>query len=105
MEEPNLSYIHSLSGGDKVFEEKILSVIKLEFPLEKAVYYKNLENKNYMKAAENVHKLKHKISILGLERSYEIAIQYENNLKANNSSLKTEFNTVLQIITNYLNTL
>ena len=38
MEQPNLSYIHSMSGGDKAFEEKIINIIKTEFPLEKEEY-------------------------------------------------------------------
>jgi hypothetical protein len=32
---------------------------------------KNL--KNYLEAAQSVHKLKHKISILGLDKSYYLA--------------------------------
>ena len=99
---PNLSYIKSLSGGDADFKEKLISVIKLEFPEEKAIYFKNIEVKNYKEASENVHKLKHKISILGLERSYEIAERFENNLKEGATTLKKEFEDILQTITNYL---
>ena len=77
-EQPNLSYIHQLSGRDPVFEEKLISIIKKEFPEEKARYFKHLEEKNYKLTAEDVHKLKHKISILGLEASYYLAENYEN---------------------------
>ena len=35
MNKPNLTYINKLSGGDKAFEEKIISIIKEEFPIEK----------------------------------------------------------------------
>ncbi|MBB3124039.1 HPt (histidine-containing phosphotransfer) domain-containing protein [Mesoflavibacter sabulilitoris] len=105
MEQPNLSYINTLSGGDKEFETQLLDVVKKEFPTEKETYYKNLNNKNYKLAAENVHKLKHKISILGLSKSYDIAIDYENNLLDHNTDLKEEFDNILTVITNYLDKL
>ena len=102
MEQPNLSYIHSMSGGDKAFEQKLLNIIKLEFPKEKEVYYANYTEKNFKHAAENVHKLKHKISILGLAKSYEIAVAFENNLLDGNTNLNEEFESILNTITNYL---
>ncbi|GGX05059.1 Hpt domain-containing protein [Aquimarina muelleri] len=105
MEQPNLSAIHKLSNGDKIFEEKIFNVIKREFPEEKAQYFIHLEKGDYVKAAEDVHKLKHKISILGLEKSYEIATDYEKNLKSGTYDLKEEFEKILQMITEYVNTL
>jgi HPt (histidine-containing phosphotransfer) domain-containing protein len=102
MEQPNLSYINSMSGGDKRFEEKLIKIIKDEFPIEKKVYFHNLKSKNFKLAAENVHKLKHKISILGLENSYEIAVAFENNLLEGNTNLSQEFESILVNITNYL---
>lgn len=105
MEQPNLSAIHELSNGDKTFEEKIFNVIKREFPEEKARYFSNLEKGEYIKVAEDVHKLKHKISILGLEKGYEIATDYEKNLKSGTYDLKEEFEKVLQMITEYIHTL
>lgn len=105
LETPNLTYIHSLSGGDKDFELKIISVIKKEFPLEKDIYSNNLKSKNYQEVAEIVHKLKHKISILGLEKSYELAVRYEDNLKEGDFSLKDDFQMILQTMTNFLNSL
>ncbi len=105
MEQPNQSYIKSLSGGNIEFEKKLISVIKTEFPIEKSIYLKNITAKKYKETAENVHKLKHKISILGLEKSYEIAVQYENDLRKNNTILKDDFETILQVITNYLITI
>ena len=102
MEQPNLSYIHSMSRGDKAFEQKLINIIKLEFPKEKEVYYENYTSKNLKQAAENVHKLKHKISILGLAKSYEIAVAFENNLLEGNTNLNEEFESILNTITNYL---
>jgi HPt (histidine-containing phosphotransfer) domain-containing protein len=102
MEQPNKSYIHSLSGGDTVFEQKLIDIIKNEFPDEKKVYFKNMAEKKYKLAADNVHKLKHKISILGLERSYETAVAFENNLLDGSIELKDKFESILTIMTNYL---
>ncbi|MCB4799404.1 Hpt domain-containing protein [Neotamlana laminarinivorans] len=102
MEQPNLSYIHSMSGGDKAFEQKLINIIKEEFPQEKQAYYNSASAKQLKETAENVHKLKHKISILGLEKSYEIAREYEENLVEGNTNLENEFNNILQNITDYL---
>ena len=63
MEQPNLTYIHSMSGGDTVFEKKIIDIIKKEFPEEQASYYVNFNSGNYKLAATIVHKLKHKLTI------------------------------------------
>ena len=102
MEQPNLSYLNQLSGGDKAFEDKLISIIKAEFPEEKTVYVKNITSNNFKEAAENVHKLKHKISILGLEKSYEVAVNFENNLFKNNTEGKDDFEIILKNITNVL---
>ncbi len=105
MEHPNLSYINELSGGDEAFKNKLITIIKKEFPEEKDVYFKNFKAKNFKASAENVHKLKHKISILGLEESYKIAEDFEDNLKESNVSGYETFNEILQNITDYLETL
>ena len=102
MEDPNLSYINSMSDGDKIFEKKLIAIIKSEFPEEKQTYLNNIAAKNYKLTAENVHKLKHKISILGLEKSYEVAVAFENNLLEGNTTLQNEFESILTIITKYL---
>jgi len=68
LETPNLNYIEALSGGDITFKAKLIEVIKNEFPKESEAYFSNITQKNHQKAADDVHKLKHKISILGLEK-------------------------------------
>ena len=45
-------------------------------------------------AAESVHKLKHKISILGLNKSYYIAEKFEDNLKDNSTELQSDFDAI-----------
>lgn len=105
MEQANLSYIESMSGGDKAFEQKLIDIIQKEFPEEKEVYFNNINAENFKEAAENVHKLKHKISILGLVKSYEVAVDYENNLIDNSTKGKEDFESILQLMTDFLETL
>ena len=105
MEHPNRSYIDSLCRGDKIFELKLIKVIKSEFPIEKQTYYEALEAKNFKELAEAVHKLKHKISILGLEKGYELAVQYENEIHEEQLGLSQIFEDILEKMTEYLRTL
>lgn len=105
MEQPNLTYIYKLSGGDKAFEQKLIAIIKRELPIEKNKYSQSILNHDWQKASEHVHKIKHKISILGLEKSYIIATDFENNLRENNLDLKNEFEAIMQVMTNFLETL
>ena len=105
MEQPNLSYIESMSGGDKAFEQKLIDIIQKEFPEEKQIYLDNISAENYKEAAENVHKLKHKISILGLINSYETAVTFEHNLVDGSKEGQNEFEAILQNMTDFLETL
>lgn len=101
-ETPNMSYIHQLSGGEKEFENRLIAILKREFPIEKETYENNLQKSNYQLCAENVHKLKHKISILGLEQGYEFAIKYEEELKTGNPKLSKEFNAILEVMNQFI---
>jgi len=96
IEQPNMSYIHELSGGDKEFEAKLLEVVKRELPEEVEVYRMNFKENNFSEAALNVHKIKHKISILGLEKSYEFAESFETELREGISKGDEEFEKILQ---------
>ncbi len=90
MEQPNLQYIEALSEGDQVFKSKLISILKKELPQEFQEFEQNFEEKNFIKTAENVHKLKHKISILGLTKGYEEAALFEQDLKDNQDSTRYE---------------
>ena len=105
MEQPNLSYINSMSGGDKAFEQKLIEIIQLEFPEEKKIYFSNFNAKDFKQIAENVHKLKHKFGIVGLVESYQVAIDYEDGLLEANLDLKEEFEAILQLIHSFINEL
>ena len=95
MEKPNLSYIEELSGGDNAFKEKLIAIVKKELPREISDYKTNIEAASYEKAAENVHKLKHKISILGLEEAYYMAMDYEEDLRNERLECQSKFEAIL----------
>ena len=104
-ETPNLNYIEQLSGDDLLFQNKLIGILKTEFSKEKLIYFNNIESNNFKEAADNVHKLKHKISILGLEKSYEFAENFENNLLDKSTAGKIEFENILQVMTTFLTTI
>ena len=95
MELPNFTYINDLAGNDEAFKARLVSVIKAELPGEIAEYKKSLHLASYAEAANHVHKLKHKISVMGMEKSYYLAEKFEDNLKDNNTNLQEEFEQVL----------
>lgn len=102
-EKPNLKYIKEISGGDLIFEEKMLEIVKNELPEEIKSYETFLKEQNFKQAAEIVHKIKHKISTLGLEKGYQVAIDYEEELKKKITKSKTQFDTILKVMVNFIN--
>ena len=104
-EEANLKYIDEIAGGDQEFRAKFIAILKAEFPLEMDEYQSNLGRKEHRKASENVHKIKHKINVLGLHEAHGLAARHEAALRNNDDTLSREFETVLEYITTYLKTI
>ncbi|WP_299666024.1 Hpt domain-containing protein [uncultured Polaribacter sp.] len=102
METPNLKYIKKISEGDLDFEESLLNIITEEFPKEYATFIEKFNNKDYEESANNVHKIKHKISLLGLEKGLALASVFEKDLKNGNTELYQDFINVLHKIHVYL---
>ena len=102
MEQPNLSVIKEISGGDIEFQNSILDIIKIEFPSEVISFKENFKANNLVEAANNVHKIKHKISLLGLHKGLELASEFETLLKEGNTTLQQNFLDVLDKIHVYL---
>lgn len=102
MEQANSEYIDQLSGDNTEFRKKIIEILKRELPEEVGTYRNQIQNKNYLMAADCVHKLKHKISILGLKKSYYIAEQFEDNLKENSTQLQSDFDAIIEIMQDYV---
>lgn len=103
--EPNLDYIKKLADGDRSFEQRFIQILKKEYPLEEAEYLKNISAKNLAEAALNVHKLKHKLSILGLEKDYELAVKHEEALQEGNTEWEKDFLRTLVKVDDFIKTI
>lgn len=101
-EEPNIDYINQLANGDESIKNRLIQVMKEELPIEIENYNANIEKLNWLGAAENVHKLRHKIGFLGLENAYQLSYEYEQNLREQSVLLRKEFETVLKKIINFI---
>jgi hypothetical protein len=102
MELPNLTFIKEIAEDDIPFQNSILDIIKKEFPAEVESFNKNFADKNYLEASKDVHKLKHKISLLGLKEGLVKASQFEKDLLENNIELHGDFVEILNKIDVYL---
>ncbi|WP_130735769.1 Hpt domain-containing protein [Flavobacterium sp. J27] len=105
MEQPNTTYINQLSGDNVAFREKMIAILKRELPEEIQIYREQIQKNNFLAAAQSVHKLKHKVSILGLEKSYYLAETFEENLKENSIQLQKEFETILNAMDTFVKSL
>jgi len=107
MEQPNLNYINQLARGDDSIRKTLLNVIKTEFPQDIKDYYESVEIKDFKKIEENVHRIKHKFGILGLDKSYDKANEFESHLRDKQFNLKEQqnFNKILITISEYLQTI
>lgn len=105
METPNMDYIDNLSAGDTAFRQKLIGILQAELPQETAEYMQNMQQQDKKGATGSVHKLKHKISLLGMEKSYYIAEQFEINLKAGSTRLQDEFEDILRTMQQFVTAL
>ncbi|CAM4163724.1 Hpt domain-containing protein [Zobellia nedashkovskayae] len=105
MEQPNLKYIKELSGDDIEFEQKFISILKDEFPMERATYKEHIDSKETNEAADVVHKLKHKFNILSMEDAYRFAVQFEEQLRAGKTDMDSDFRVILNQIDDFLKTI
>lgn len=102
---PSLTTIKQISSGDTEFENKLISIIKRELPLEIELYNENYRTSNFILVADSVHKLNHKINIFGLEEGILLASKFENELRQGSGEMKAEFDGVLQKITQFINSI
>jgi HPt (histidine-containing phosphotransfer) domain-containing protein len=102
MEKPNLSYIYHISRGDKAFEKKLLDLLKKEYKEERLGYEKGVDKGDTKLSGINVHKLKHKMGILGLKEGSQVASRYEEELLKGSFKSKEEFEAILEVMDQYL---
>ncbi len=99
---PNLDYFIQIADGDEAIVNTLISILKSEFPQQIESYNQNISEANYIEAAEAVHKLKHKVGLLGLEKGYNVANEFEHSLREHNLQNKNEFEAILKNITNFI---
>lgn len=107
MEKPNLNYINQLARDDESVKQTLIDVVKTEFPEELLSYQKSLKSGNFKNIEDNVHRIKHKFSILGLEKAYNNAVAFELSLREEimDTEQQKSFNDTLDLITNFISTI
>ncbi|TKD66563.1 Hpt domain-containing protein [Flavobacterium sp. ASW18X] len=105
MEQPNIKYIEDVAGSDADFKANFIQILKMEFP-DEFVHYKNMyAAKNHIETAAIVHKLKHKLNIVGLQDGYRMAVTYEEELKKGKDAMHTDFLPILEVAGAFISTL
>jgi HPt (histidine-containing phosphotransfer) domain-containing protein len=102
MDTPNMNYLDQLAGDDREFRLRFIHILQTEFPAERSEYEEAIERYDWKQAKELVHKIKHKISILGLKRAYDIAGRYEEDLMVKNTKYQTAFEGILNKMEAYI---
>lgn len=94
----DLSYLKSLSGGDKEFEQEMLEIFFEEVPYELGQIKENIQTATWDKVVFFTHKIKSKIRIVGLHNIYEIAEHVEHQIR--NGAPTESFLPDLQLLIN-----
>lgn len=102
MEQPNILTIKEIADGDIDFQNSILEILKKEFKEEVTIYKRSFSSKNLKEASKNVHKIKHKISLLGLNDDLDLATNHEYQLNSGTTELHNNFLEILNKIHVYL---
>ncbi|MAD97253.1 MAG: histidine kinase [Flavobacteriaceae bacterium] len=103
MEQPNSSYLDAFAKGDEAFKKQLLDILRTELVEDIDLYFENLNKKDYPQAKLYVHRIKHKMGMLGLEKSYALANKYEIGLLESDLNQQQYFESMLPIMTEYLN--
>jgi len=104
-ETPNLSYVVELVGtSDFNFEQKFVAILKQEFTWDLGKYLYHIKQEEPRAAAEIVHKLKHKLSVLGMKESFKLANAHQEKLEIGNTDLDADFKRILKIVDTFLKT-
>ena len=94
MEQPNLLYIKNLSGGDKAFQDKLISIIKKEYDFKREfeicknasleyLKYQDIDQKSIVSADRKVFAVS-AASIIAKFTRDEIMIKYDKKYKEYN---------------------
>lgn len=99
---PSLDYLHELAPHDEGFRNRLLNVLVTEFPGEFESYSNAVEKQEWKAAVTYLHKLKHKIGILGMPELHALAELHEVDLENGSLPLHKQVMAGLQIIDQFL---
>lgn len=102
---PNLDYLDQLAAENSSVRESILRVMIHEFEQDLQEYKKAKISGDWSTTSNCVLRLKHKIGILGMDYSYQIANRYEKELQRNSDRFAIEFEAVLDEIQKFITTI
>ncbi|MBG47577.1 MAG: histidine kinase [Pseudozobellia sp.] len=102
-EKPNLDYVVELVGTqDFEFQAKFVAIMKTEFTCDLGRYLYHIKIDEPRTAAEIVHKLKYKFSVLGMEKTFAFAEAHKEKLERGDAALDEDFKSVLKKVSNFL---
>ncbi|NNE75877.1 MAG: Hpt domain-containing protein, partial [Pricia sp.] len=104
-EQPGLDYVVELVGTkDFDFEQKFVALLKAEFTSDLGEYLYHIRIDEPRAAAEIVHRIKYKLSVLGMERAFAFAEMHKERLHLGDKSFDSDFKGILKTISNFLET-
>lgn len=102
---PNLDYVVDLVGTqDFEFRKKFVAIMRTEFTWDLGRYLYHIKIDEPRAAAEIVHKLKYKFSVLGMKKTFEFAEQHKAKLEVGDSGYDENFKVILKIVAKFLET-
>lgn len=84
---PNLTYLHDIAPDDPGFRQRMLAILKNEFPVELQNYLQAISSRDWQSAVRYIHKIKHKFGVLGMPEAYELCQKLETDLDGGDDSL------------------
>lgn len=102
-ERPGLAYVNQIAGErDFDFERKFLAILKAEFKAEMGEYLYHIRIDEPRAAAEIVHRMKYKLSVLGMEKGFAFAERHKEKLQLGDTSYDGDFKIILETISVFL---
>lgn len=105
VETPNMNYVIELGGEDHIFRKKFVEILKREFTDQLGNYLYHIKQDEPRAAAEVVHKIKYKFTMLSMKRAFYFSEAYEEQLHVGDMSSDDDFKKILKTVKEYLKTL
>ena len=99
---PNLSFVQGLAATDSEFEPTFVAILKREFTIDAATYFRHMELSEPRAAAEIVHKLKYALGYLDMNLAFSFAELYEEKLHLGDAGSHVQFTKILAIVNTFL---